>query len=185
MANLQELLKAKSETILEHWFDLIIATYPAESVQYFKRTKDAFQNPVGHTIHREMKAVFDELLTGLDRERVSPFVDRIVRIRAVQDYAPSQAVGFVLGLKQVVRKALAKELEAAAGARGLLDQLTDFESRVDELALIAFDIYMACRQKIYEIQAQEVKSMYYNVLRRADILCPIPEQEEPDMPPEK
>lgn len=185
MANLDELLRAKSEAILELWFEHIIATYPPESVQFFRRTQDAFQNPVGSTIHREIKAVFDELLTGLDRERVSPFVDRIVRIRAVQDYTPSQAVGFVLGLKPVVRAVLAKQLNDPAGAAGLLAELAAFESRVDELTLIAFDIYMACRQKIYELQAQEVKSMYYNVLRRADILCPIPQQEEPDMPPEK
>lgn len=186
MAKLAELLKAKEEAIVERWFDLILATYPEESVRFFKGTKDPFHNPVGSTINREIKALFEELLAGgLDRGKVSPFVDRIVRIRAVQDYTPSQAVGFVLGLKPVVRQALAKDMAKHPEAAALAAELSEFEARVDELALIAFDIYVGCREKIYELKAQEVKNMYYNALRRADILCPIPQQEEPDMPPEK
>lgn len=186
MSKLAELLKAKDEAIVTRWFDQILATYPEESVRFFKGTKDPFHNPVGNTINREIKALFAELMAGeLDRAKVSPFIDRIVRIRAVQDYTPSQAVGFVLGLKGVVRQTLAKELAAAGG---LAEELTEFEGRVDDLALIAFDIYVGCREQIYELKATEVKNMYYNALRRADILCPIPQQEEPDMPqgkPEK
>jgi hypothetical protein len=186
LSKLAELLKAKDEAIVERWFDQILATYPEESVRFFKGTKDPFHNPVGNTINREITAVFDELLTGdLDRAKVSPFIDRIVRIRAVQDYTPSQAVGFVLGLKAVVREALAKDLAKDPAAAALANELLGFEARVDELALIAFDIYVGCREKIYELKAQEVKNMYYNALRRADILAPIPQQEEPDMPPAK
>jgi hypothetical protein len=31
------------------------------------------------------------------------------------------------------------------------------ESRIDELALLAFEIYMQCREKIYECRVNEVK----------------------------
>jgi hypothetical protein len=182
LSKLVELLNAKNKAIAGRWFDQILATYPEESVRFFKGTKDPFHNPVGSTISREIKAIFDELSTGeLDRGRVSPLIDRIVRIRAIQDYTPSQAVSFVLRLKPVVRQVLAKELTES----GLAKELIEFEARVDDLALLAFDIYVSCREKIFELKAREVKNMYYNVLRRADILCPIPQQEEPDMPQDK
>jgi hypothetical protein len=40
----------------------------------------------------------------------------------------------------------------------LLDELLHLESRIDALSLAAFDIYMACRERIAEIRIGEVKA---------------------------
>jgi len=37
------------------------------------------------------------------------------------------------------------------------EELLNFEQRIDKIALMAFDIYMECREKIYEIKIKEFK----------------------------
>jgi len=46
---------------------------------------------------------------------------------------------------------------------------------VDEVALIAFDIYMGCREQIFTYRANHVKSRTVKLLEKADILCEVPE----------
>ncbi|NIR14663.1 MAG: hypothetical protein GWN86_12250, partial [Desulfobacterales bacterium] len=62
------------------------------------------------TISKALENIYKELLKGVDREGVSPFLDRIIRIRAVQDFSPSQAIAFVFLLKRVIREVLDKEV---------------------------------------------------------------------------
>ena len=51
------------------------------------------------------------------------------------------------------------------------------ENRIDDIALLAFDIYSQCRQKIYEIRVNEVKNQLGSLLKRANLTFEIPEQE--------
>jgi hypothetical protein len=178
---LTDLLSRKKETLVDQWFNQVVATYPDESASFLKRKQDQFHNPVGHTLSRETEALFAELAGGMDREKIVASLDRIVRIRAIQDFTPSQALGFIPALKTIVWRELGKEI----GQQGLTGELRALEGRIDELLLLAFDVYMTVRQRIYEMKTEEIKRLYYQVIRRADILCPIPQQEEPDLPPGK
>ena len=94
------------------------------------------------------------------------FLDGIVRIRAVQDFAPSQAVSFIFVLKGVVRGELKNELLE----NRFSEELAAFDSAVDVLALFAFDIYMKCREKIYELKAKEATNMTFRLLQQARII---------------
>ena len=38
------------------------------------------------------------------------------------------------------------------------DELLEFESKVDKAALIAFDLYQECREKVYRIHLNEIKT---------------------------
>lgn len=178
---LSELLSRKKDTLVEQWFSQAVATYPDESARFLKRTKDQFHNPVGFTLARETEVLFAELLGEMDRDKVQASLDRMVRIRAIQDFTPSQALGFIPALKELLWHATAKE----AGQPGLAEEMRALERRIDNLLLMAFDVYMSVRQRVYEMKSEEVKRLYYQVIRRADILCPIPQQEEPDLAPEK
>ncbi len=178
---LKELLQGKRKDILKGWFEIIINSYPEQTAHFLRTQGDPFQNPVGDAIHSQSEAIFDQILQGVDRQQVAPFIDRIVRIRALQDFTPSQAMGFIMDLKKVLRQVVAKH-----GDAGMWVELLAVEDQVDLTAMIAFDIFMSCREKIYELQAKEVKSMYYMALKKADIVYPLPQQEEPDLkPPEQ
>ena len=172
--NLEKLLSIKKNAILERWFHLIVDTYPSDTSRFLKKEKDRFANPVGNTISEGIDALYEGLFKGADSVKVSPFLDRIIRVRAIQDFSPSEAIGFVLSLKKAIREELKDEIRDDR----IINELLLFESEIDELLLLSFDIYMKCREKVYELKATEVKNRTFRLLERANLISPIPEQEE-------
>ncbi len=163
---LQSRLKTKRSAILKRWHQVIIDSYPSESVAFF-HNPDPFANPVGTTLLKSIETLFDELLSGADPERLAPVLDRIIRIRAVQDFLPSQALAFLLDLKDVVREVIGEGEDP-----GLLsEEMKEFDGLVDRMALLAVDIYVKCREAIYEIRVREFKDRAYKLLERADLVC--------------
>jgi hypothetical protein len=176
---LKNLLLEKKSTILERWFDVILETYPAETSRFLKTQKERFANPVGHAILEGIEGVFDETLNGINPERVSPFLDNIIRIRAVQDFTPSQAISFIFLLKSVIREELKNDPEFNSGREnGIAQELLELDSKIDELAFLSFDIYMKCREKIYELRVNELKNMTFRLLQRAKLISN--SEEEPN-----
>jgi hypothetical protein len=171
--SLEKLLEDKKAAILERWFHLILETYPADTRQFLKKNKHRFSNPVAHEISRGIEGVFDQLLRGGSSEDVSPFLDKVIRIRAVQDFRPSQALGFVFELKTLVRE----ELAGITNHSLISEELSKFERKVDQLGLLSLDLYMKCREKLYELRVSEVKNRVGRLIERANMMCGLPEKE--------
>lgn len=174
---LESLLSQNRAAILERWFQLIVATYPADTSRFLKQEKDRFVNPVGYTTSREIEVLYDELLRGMNSDKLSVSLDNIIRIRAVQDFYPSQAIAFIFLIKKAVREELASEIRE----NQLFEELLQFESRIDELALLALDIYMKCREKVYEIRINEVKAereRAFELLEGTNLMYGKPEAEQ-------
>jgi hypothetical protein len=167
MMNLKQHLKEKKPDILKQWFDAIAGTYPGDTASFLKKQKAQFTNPVGYTLSEGMDGLFEGLLQGLLPDEVSRFLDSIVRIRAIQDFSPSEAVAFIFQLKKMVRQELGSEILAQQGAS---EELAAFESAIDDLALYAFDLYMKCREKIYELKANEARNMTFRLLQQAHLI---------------
>ncbi len=134
--------------ILERWIADTIHFYPSATVLFLSSEDDPFRNPVGHTLRQSLASLFEQLQGSMDASQVVPALDAIIRIRAVQDLTASQAVGFVFLLKPIVRE-LAPELEQV-----LLGE------RIDQLALMAFDSYMRCREQLAEIRLSESRRSF-------------------------
>ncbi len=168
---LKSLLTEKRAAILRKWFDLIVDTYPSDASSFLKKQKNQFANPVGHTISEGIEGLFDGLLEEADSDRVSPFLDNIIRVRAIQDFTPSEAIGFIFLLKKVIRESLQKEIRE----HQMYDELLRLESRIDDLVRISFDVYMKCREQVYDLKANEVKKMTFRLLQRANLVKEIQE----------
>ncbi|MHC4598548.1 MAG: RsbRD N-terminal domain-containing protein [Planctomycetota bacterium] len=153
MMTLRGLLQEKKPAILQRWLDGILTSYAPETGAFLGRGKDRFANPVGHVLSGGIKGVLDSLLDGMDSVGICKHLDEIIRIRAIQDFPPSQAVSFVFLLKQAVRAELGKE----AGPGRLAAELETFDARVDQIALFAFDIFVKYRERVYELRVNEVK----------------------------
>ena len=158
---LYHILSHKEAAILERWFQLIAETYPEQSSQFLKQAKDRFSNPVGYIISREIKALYEELLHGMDACNLAASLENILKLRSVQDFLPSQAVSFIFLLKRAVREQLAGKMREGR----VLEELSQFETRIDELALLVFDMYMKCREKIQELRINEIKAERERVVR--------------------
>ena len=164
--NLNDPLLEKRSEILKKWFDLIIETYPEETANFLKSQKNQFSNPVGHVIFEGIEEIFKEILGEPDPEKVAAYLDNIIRIRAIQEFSPSKALSFLFLLKKVIRA----EVMNKTREYHMLEELSVIESRIDDLVNISFDIYMQCREKIYELKANEVKNWTYRLLQNTNMV---------------
>jgi hypothetical protein len=169
--NLIKLLEKNESSITKEWFELVIATYPSDTSSFLKNAKDPFSNPVGSTTFKGLETLHKELLGNMDHAVITDALDPIIRIRAIQDFTPSQATGFIISLKKIIRKKLQKNLKGIE----VINELLQFESKIDELSLIAFNIYMSCREKIYEIKGNEEKNRTFKAFERAGLITEITE----------
>ena len=161
---LEAFLSEKRPVIIRKWFDVIMDTYPVDASNYLKKQENRFINPIGHTILQGVESIYDELISGIDTERVSPFLDNIIRIRAVQDFSASEAVSFIFSLKKIIQEEVGGDKQNDVPYTDLLE----FDSRIDILALLSFDIFMKCKEKIYDIRANELRNMTFRIIQRAN-----------------
>jgi hypothetical protein len=162
---MQDLLKKNKAAILERWFHLILETYPANTATIMRKDRNQFTNPVGSTLSREIEVLFKNLCEGIWDEKCEASLDSIVKIRSVQDFSPSKAVGFIFLLKRAIGETLKNEI----CKESVMDEWLKFQSRIDDLALQAFDAYMDCREKVCEIrinQAKAEKEMAFRMMER-------------------
>lgn len=143
--------------VLARWFDRIVEGYPAETARFLREQGDPFANPVGAALRRELGPILDGILDGRDPMELESSLDRIVRVRALQDMPPSRAVGFLLDLKNVLGVAVE---ELASADRRVLGE------RVDDVLLVAFDVYSRCREQVYEIRVNEIRNRSLKVMER-------------------
>ncbi len=168
---LAELLEKNKRTIVNHWFDSVVRTYPADTARFLKKQKDPFANPVGRTTVNGLEGMYDQLCGAMHEETLVSFLDPIIRIRAIQDFTPSQAAGFVFFLKTIIRETVGDRLRDREG----LAELMALEERIDRLGLMAFDIFMRCREKVYQLKANETRNRVFSAFHRAGLVADTPE----------
>jgi hypothetical protein len=173
---LEQRISRYKKQITKDWFAILAGTYPPDTTRFLKANKDTFTNPVGGTSRRTLEAVLDALLENADPDQLAHHLDALIRIRAVQTmFSPSQATAFILDLKKIIRNTLKNDLQDP----DMQSQLEKFEQRIDRLLLIAFDIFVRCREKIYSMKATEEQSKIYRAFARAGLV-----RENPDLKPD-
>lgn len=158
-----QLLADKQNEITTKWFHLMLEEYPAETARNLKDEKNQFANPVGSTLKEGITGILQGLIEGLNVEKMATAVDKVIRIKAVQETSPSQSVAFIYKLKDLIREEVKGQL---ADGRISHQELFLFESQIDRLALLSFNIYMECREKVYQLRINEV-NRNYKMLERA------------------
>ena len=158
---LRERLAAQRQAILQAWLARTADTYPPQTAQLLREQRDPFRNPVGQVLREGLPALLDVLLGEGDLQAATPALDRVVRVRAVQDFTPGEAVGFLFLLKGVMREVLG----AAGYAGGPPNPIEGIEDRIDRLVLLGFDRYAACREQMAEIRVHEARRRLF-VLER-------------------
>ena len=170
--SLNDLLKQKKAAIVKQWFDMVVNTYPLDTSLFLKKQKDPFANPVGNIISQSLEPLLDELINKMDQNKITSFLESILKIRAVQVmFSPSQAVSFIFSLKKAIRTNLKEEIRD----NKILNELLLFESKIDELGLMAFDIFMKRREQIYAIKATDEKNRTFRAFERAGLVTEIVE----------
>ena len=100
------------------------------------------------------EVIFNEFIAKTNFEKISSALNDIIKIRAIQDFSPSKAVAFVLLLKKIIYD----ELEDDLKDKDIFYEFLRMESIIDRIALMAFDLYMDCREKVNQIRINQIKS---------------------------
>jgi len=151
MNGLRESLRDCEDAIFERWMADTLAVYPDEGARAFAREQNRFANPVGHSLRVGIRAIVTALLAGNDEEEIRRALNDILQIRAIQQLTPATAVGFLFALKALIRDTL------RADAGRLTAELAELDRRIDQAALMGFDLYVAHRERVYELRLNEVK----------------------------
>jgi hypothetical protein len=150
---LDHIVRNNRAVISDEWFESVVSAYPEETAKFLREKKDPFGNPVGTALREELGTILDGIVGVADDEAVAASLDRIVRVRAVQEFGPSAAVGFVLHLKPILHRLAESEAKASK-----VDAV-DIDRAVDRVLLMAFDIYTTCREQIFEIRVKSIRDL--------------------------
>jgi hypothetical protein len=160
---LRDLLVERQAALCERWRDAILGQYGELSAARWRRERDPFANPIGHALAAGLPELFRAIASdGEPDAGALTALEAIVRIRSVQDLAPSRAVGFVALLRDVIRDELGAEIEGGAHAAGL----AAVDARMERLTLLAFDTYVGVREQVFRLRQEELKRSVGSLLRR-------------------
>jgi len=151
---LKELLAKNKSKILQRWLDLVLDTYPPETAIFLKDEKNRFANPVAFTVKCNLELLLDDLLNNSSEKTVMSHLEEIIKIRAVQDFTPSQAVSFVW----LAKEAIYNELKVQLKTKEIYSELQKLESEIDKFSGVTFNLYSTCKDSICQIRIKDLKT---------------------------
>lgn len=147
-----DLLTENKLKIVSVWIDKVMTTYSVDGARFFKSQKDRFANPLGYSVEKGLEVLFESIWAGKKIDVLPAELFQFIKLRAVQDLAPSKAVAFLFELKDVLRE--------ICGIKALSDmpkEWAEFDRQVDDVALLCFDEYMKNRELLSQVKVQEFK----------------------------
>jgi hypothetical protein len=150
---LQEIMRDRRDVVAQRWLEEVLSSYPEDAAALFQREQDPFANPLGHSVREGTRGLLEAIFGDMDPEEIHKHLDSIIRIRAVQQLAPSQALAFLFSLKPILVRMLP---EGAADPETVREMQTT-EDRINQVALMAFDLYTECREEVSKLRINEVK----------------------------
>ncbi len=165
--NLNQHLTEKRSAILKAWHDAILVMSNGSAPGFLEKQSTLIMDAVGYDLERGIGGLLDALLQAVIPDEVSGFLDSMIRIRAADDFTASQAVAFILEVKKAVRKELGNEV---LNELQLQEELSVWDSIIDDLALFAFDIYVRHREAVLELKADEAKKETLWILKKTKLI---------------
>ncbi|MCK4837885.1 MAG: RsbRD N-terminal domain-containing protein [Desulfobulbaceae bacterium] len=147
------LLVEKETAIIKRWLKHVLSAFPADAVRFLEKQNDRFANPLGHNFSEGLTVLYRNLRSEEPGD-VTATLEQLMKVRAVQaEDTPAESLAFIFTLKDIIRDECRKEWSPE-----LDDEWPDFTARVDRLALQAFDLYMASRERLFQVRIRELQS---------------------------
>ena len=167
---MENLLAQERKAILDRWKKSLLEAYPTELTSFLTGVDDRFRNPVGYTLVQGLDRIYESLAGWAGDGTAESAIEDIIRIRAVQDFSPSDAVGFMMPLKAFVGEAAEKAgRKGTAGTDAFRAEVARVETEIDRMTLFAVDCYVKCREAIFQVRVREASAggmMGASVMRR-------------------
>ena len=160
--SIAELIDRQKVDILKNWHQSIINTYPKGASNFLNETKNKFANPIGYTINKSLPSILDAVIYNDLSEAAKNSLDAIIRIRAVQDFEPSQALSFINSLKAIIYSEISGDIKTDKDFLEVLKLEKIFNTIFD----FSINLYVSFREKVYEIKANEQMRTFEKMLER-------------------
>ena len=156
------LIEQNKDKIHETWLTRRLGIFSEQKKSLIMTQMDQFQNPIRHEIAEGLTGI---LVHFKNRgENFSIALDQITRVLAIQDFPPSRAMCLFYELKEIVREIAKKD-----GVSFRAKDWGEFNSRLEQMTLEAFDSYVNHREKIYQIKVDESKNRAFMLLKKAGL----------------
>ena len=153
-------LREFKKEVTTEWVEAVFATYPLETTGFLRTKTDPFTNPVAHMTKEAADILYDAIIgENVEAVSVKQALDRFMKLRAVQKFAPSQNLSVIYLMKPILRSKILPKMLEQKNLSGYLEM----ESRLDTLALLAFDLYTNAREILAESRIKEIKNQYAQV----------------------
>ena len=145
-ATLYEQITQQRECILALWQ---AAALPSKRGLAAGFSKGSHFNALSDELLREKIDLLLEWLVSEDEPAgARAHLREICKVKAVQVQDPSEALGFILDLKGIVRLTLEKT-----------EEFEELDKRIDQLMLLAFNEYSECRERLTQIRIEEIRRL--------------------------
>lgn len=162
-----EIFRENRAEIARLWTEAVFESYPLETTGFLRTKSDPFGNPVANMTKEATGALYDAVAgEEVYLPSLKAALERFVKLRAVQKFTPSQALGVLYLLKPIMREKLMRKMLEI----GQIDVYLEAESRLDSLVLLAFDQYTQARETVAELRITEIRNQYAQVKRWAQKL---------------
>lgn len=143
----------------DEWFKWMISFYPEPSRRYLLKKDEPFTNPVGYNIFQYLNKIlelFDK--KDLKCEEFETTIGEIIKIRTLQDIDTWLAVNIFEFLWQKY----IQNIGSSSDLSDILESLTFYH----ELIAICLRKFIETKDKIAEIQKNEIRNRYGKILDR-------------------
>ncbi len=164
--SLSQRIKGERKKIQRLWFQEVLEIYPKQSRSLIGGVADRFSNPIGFTLSEGIEEIFSVLVGEKSLAEIDPALERLIKLRALQEADQAGPLGFLFSLKKIVRKSCG----AYSSQFTEFGELLELEDRIDGIIRKAHGIYVQAREKILQLQVNEMKNKTYMFRKLADKL---------------
>ncbi|MGB9852626.1 MAG: RsbRD N-terminal domain-containing protein [Candidatus Kapaibacteriota bacterium] len=154
-----EFIRKNRSRLVDEWFEWMIQHYPEPSRKYLLKREEAFTNPVGYNIFKNIEKLLQFIGNG--EHLSSDFensIGEIIKIRSIQGLES----WFALNIFDFLWQRYAENLDGKTEARDLLESIGYYH----RLVSICVRKYVEIKEMIAEIQKNEMKNRYGKILER-------------------
>ena len=161
--SLSEQIIGKRTKIIRLWFKEVLECFPKQSRIMIANNSNHFSNPIGYTLREGIDEIFSFAVGEKSLEEIDLGLGRLIKLKAIQEVQDANPLLFLFALKKIVRE----NCGAHSSQFSEIKELLEIESRLDHIIQKAYEIYVQSREKILELQVNEIKNKNYMFRRLA------------------
>jgi len=171
--SLAKRMQERRAAILGRWQREVLESFPRQSRKLIAAGEDRFANPLGFALRDGVEEVFSFVAGEKPWDAIEPALERLVKLKAVQQTHGQGPLEFLFSLKTIVREACGVGTGGGIAGEPLerapsdLEQWLVLEERFDRVIRAGAAAFVQAREKILELQVNEMRNKTYMLRRLA------------------